>query len=403
VNINNRLGLIACSLFLLALTACGGGGGGDTGGGTPATTPPSTTTNGSTPGNTSGSPDNGSSAPPPTANTSRFLYMVANSEDGRYTLIKSYSIDAATGALAGIGETGREHFPGGGLIAVDPFSKFLYAEGDGKFTGYSINGATGALTSTGTSVPAHIGSDTLHFVPSGKFAYAPNMGNEDPTGTVSGYSVNAANGALSEIPGSPFPSGERSFWIAFDPSGKFAYVANALSGIWGYRIDSTTGALTNIGSISEQGTNFVAVAPSGKFAYVVNYLANDISVYSIDPTTGLLTSIGPRVHTEESPGYLTFTPSGKFAYVTLAADDILVYSVDTTTGVMTSLGPATGPRSGRAAFTIEASGKFAYVGNMDLGNVSAYRVDAATGALTEIPGSPFATGALPHSLVAAGQ
>jgi len=89
--------------------------------------------------------------------------------------------------------------------------------------------------------------------------------------------------------------------------------------------------------------------------------------------------------------------------VTLAADDILVYSVDTTTGVMTSLGPATGPRSGRAAFTIEASGKFAYVGNMDLGNVSAYRVDAATGALTEIPGSPFATGALPHSLVAAGQ
>jgi len=43
---------------------------------------------------------------------------------------------------------------------------------------------------------------------------------------------------------------------------------------------------------------------------------------------------------------------------------------------------------------------FVYVGNYDSNNVSAYRVDAATGALSPVIGSPFATAAGPSSIVA---
>jgi YVTN family beta-propeller protein len=60
-----------------------------------------------------------------------------------------------------------------------------------------------------------------------------------------------------------------------------------------YTIDPTSGALTSIGTIAA-GTFPVSVAvdPSGKFAYVANHGSNNVSMYAIDPTTGVLTLIG---------------------------------------------------------------------------------------------------------------
>ncbi|MGH7985387.1 MAG: hypothetical protein ACREQX_03765, partial [Candidatus Binataceae bacterium] len=46
-----------------------------------------------------------------------------------------------------------------------------------------------------------------------------------------------------------------------------------------------------------------------------------------------------------------------------------------------------------------ATQEFAYVANEGSGNVSAYTIDATTGALTPISGSPFAAGADPISVI----
>jgi 6-phosphogluconolactonase len=85
--------------------------------------------------------------------------------------------------------------------------------------------------------------------PSGKFAYVANAGDN----TVSGYTINSATGALTAIAGSPFASGGSGpLSVAVDPSGKFAYVVNgsvtdfAGVNVSGYTINSTTGALTAI-------------------------------------------------------------------------------------------------------------------------------------------------------------
>ena len=81
--------------------------------------------------------------------------------------------------------------------------------------------------------------------------------------------------------------------MAVGPTGRFAYVAN-----WGsndvsmYTIDGTTGALTSIGTIAGSNPTSIAIHPSGKFAYVTNSASNDISMYSIDAATGALTLIG---------------------------------------------------------------------------------------------------------------
>jgi 6-phosphogluconolactonase len=132
--------------------------------------------------------------------------------------------------------------------------------------------------------------------PSGKFAYVVNfLGG---SGRVSGYTINPSTGALTAITGAPFPAaGDVSNSVAVDPSGKFAYVVNAsdtqasFNNVSGYTMNPSSGALTAIaGSPFAAGTipHSVAVDPSGKFAYVANAVDNNVSGYTIDPSTGAL-------------------------------------------------------------------------------------------------------------------
>ena len=194
-------------------------------------------------------------------------------------------------------------------IAVDPAGKFAYVLNGGCYGGiggylsmYTINPATGAMASIGPPVWTYDGDSpgSMAVDPSGKFVYVANPGDpwSPDYGSVSMYSINATTGALTytgmlsgNCPGLCFPSS-----VAVDPSGKFAYVASGGAdfpfNVEMYTIDATTGALTSIGTIAA-GTApvFVAVDPAGKFAYVTNSGSNDVSMYSIG-TTGTLTLIG---------------------------------------------------------------------------------------------------------------
>jgi 6-phosphogluconolactonase len=42
--------------------------------------------------------------------------------------------------------------------------------------------------------------------------------------------------------------------------------------------------------------------------------------------------------------------------------------------------------------------KFLFVSNQNANNLSAFSINTSTGILTPIPGSPFATGAVPHGV-----
>jgi DNA-binding beta-propeller fold protein YncE len=195
---------------------------------------------------------------------------------------------------------------------VDPAGKFAYVMNGGCIGGvggyvsmYTINPTSGALASIGPPVStygygAYAGSVTVD--PFGKFAYVTNSGDvydygDGADGSVAMYTINATTGALTSTgtingncPGLCFPSS-----VVVDPSGKFAYVASGGGGypynVEMYTINGTTGALTSIGTIAA-GTDPVSVAvdPSDKFAYVTNSGSNDVSMYSIG-STGTLTLI----------------------------------------------------------------------------------------------------------------
>jgi YVTN family beta-propeller protein len=152
----------------------------------------------------------------------------------------------------------------------------------------------------------------------------------------------------------------------------------------------------------------IAVDPAGKFAYVMNGgckggVGGYVSMYTINPNTGVLASIGPPVWTYgygAYPGSVTVAPFGKFAYVTNSGDvydygdgadgSVAMYTINATTGALTSTGTINGNCPGLcfpSSVVVDPSGKFAYVaggGGSVPYNVGMYAINATTGALTSI-------------------
>ena len=295
-------------------------------------------------------------------------------------------------------------------IAVEPAGKFAYVassgcSGGGYVSMYTINPITGALASIGP--PVSSGDEGANFVtvdPFGKFAYVATPGDvydygNDAYGSISTYSINPTTGALTSTTGGingTGINGTPEFFnsVALDPSRKFAYAADGgafpagsfggSSSVSMYAINSTTGALTTIGTIAAgTGPDSVAVDPAGKFAYVTNFGSNDVSMYTIDATTGALTTIG-TIAAGTGPDSVAVDPAGKFAYVAdSSSSEVSMYTIDGTTGALTSIGTITAG-STPTSIAIHPSGKFAYVADSSSSEVSMYTIDTTTGVLTLI-------------------
>ena len=331
----------------------------------------------------------------------KFAY-VADTEIGASCdvgYVSMYMINPTTGALASIGLPVSTQDSNAESVTVDPFGKFAYVANYGSVTIYTINPTTGALASIGP--PVSTGDSDANSVtvdPFGKFAYVASMGNPDFSiggdGSVTMYTINATTGALTytgsilgNCPGLCVPLS-----VVVDPSGKFAYVPNGagiVPNVAMYTINATTGALTSIGTVAVAVggfANWAAVDPSGKFAYVTaspTGSADDVSMYTINATTGALTSIG-TVAAGTGPVSVVVDPSGKFAYVAnRASNDISMYTINATTGALTSIGTIAAG-SIPTSIAIHPSGKFAYVTNSASNNISMYSIDTTTGVLTLI-------------------
>jgi YVTN family beta-propeller protein len=299
-------------------------------------------------------------------------------------------------------------------IAVDRIGKFAYVANEGcgdstfgNVSMYTIDPTTGALASIGPPVLSNDeGAHSVAADPSGRFVYVANWGEGDTAGSVSAYTIDSTKGALTftgtingVCPGLCAP------WsVAVDSSSKFAYVANEAgftpTNVSMFTINATTGALTSIGMIAGGRSTSVAVDPKAAFAYVATESdppgsAGNVSMYTINITTGALTSIG-TIAARTNPTSVAVDPAGKFAYVTNSgSNDVSMYSVNATTGALTSTGTiaaGTNPTS----VAVDPTSKFAYVTNSGSNDVSMYTINAATGALASI--GTIAAGSSPTSI-----
>lgn len=323
--------------------------------------------------------------------------------------------------------------------------------GTNTVSGYSINTTTGAWTAVPGSPFATNAPILPLFVavdPTGKYAYVPGIGSDADHCYVAAYSIEAASGRLTEISGSPFHEGQ-CWSIAFDPEGRFVYlaetpsqvrafdirssqgaltaqisvysfggegfnlsiiadasgrnrlyVANTEIGVYGYDMTASTGELTLIqgspfpGAFSPAG---LAMDPQSKFLYATNMegLDGSVSAFSVNTASGQLTAItGSPFPAGDKAWSVAVDPSGRFAYVAgKDSDEVIAYAINPSTGALTFVGSSFSLGTQPYFVAIEPTGKFAYVADHGSDAVSAYAINQSTGALTQLSGSPFSLGA----------
>ena len=208
--------------------------------------------------------------------------------------------------------------------------------------------------------------------------------------------------------------------VTVDPTGRFAYVANTSLrqrlGLQHRRRDRRprSRSLTwmpvrrGIQPSIAAGTNPTpspSTPPASSPTWRITAPTTS-RAYSIDAATGGLDRLLPTVKGRNgniamamSKGTAAVTYTPKFAYVAnRGSDNISAYSIDASTGALTSVGTtsAVAGRTHPSSVSADPSGRFAYVADGASNNVSAYSINAATGALTHV--STVATGTYPESV-----
>jgi 6-phosphogluconolactonase len=240
------------------------------------------------------------------------------------------------------------------------------------------------------------------------------MANEDGN-SVSAYKIEE-NGALTQVRGSPFPSGKWPFSLVVDLHARLVFTANMGDDtISIYRIEAD-GSLEHLAD-SPAGPMPAALAidPFGRFLYVTNLdgtkgdpqgdpgAFDNITSYRI-ASNGALTAVS-TVMTGYSPLSIAPDPKGQFIYVGNVPlpehiETISGYRVNGN-GSLTQLPGSPFPDGeGPIAMAIDPLGRFLYAaGEWDLA-LNTYGI-ARTGALTELP-TTIGDGLYPSNTVAVG-
>ncbi len=184
---------------------------------------------------------------------------------------------------------------------------------------------------------------------------------------------------------------------------QFVIVANAGSNdVSVYAINPNSGALTQVeGSPFATGPQPVTVAidPKGKFAYVANQNypsgQGSVSVYSINPASGVLAQVegSPFGDAYGEPYGAAVTPSGQFFYTpNVYSGDVSAYAIDATSGALSPISGYFWAEGEPEGIAVDPTGKFAYTSNSESNDVSGFTINSTSGVLTPVQGSPFTTG-----------
>lgn len=318
----------------------------------------------------------------------------------------------------------------GGVGVVVAQGKYLYAVMNDlqKIFGWSIgtNGSLTALSGFPLSVPSLSGISG--------FSYNQQVVITNPAGTLM-FVAEATNeqilvfqisssGALTAVSGSPFSTAAASLApqnMGMDGLGRFLYVSHASdthSGttVVGYSVSSTgsnVGALTLIpGSPFNIPLWQMEGDPSGNYLIGISgktqsiYGSNDknLYVYSIDQTTGVLTAApGSPMATVYAPFNIAIQPksvNGEFIYsfslndAGTGTNPIEAYKLDATTGALSLVTGSPFSIATPTAFgQFDQSGNYLFIYSGVAPSVSLGVVNvASTGALSEtLPTTPLVT------------
>ena len=218
------------------------------------------------------------------------------------------------------------------------------------------------------------------------------------------------DGALKEIPGSPFPVAGGASALAIHPGGKLLYVVTGTDGqgIVVFDRDAETGKLEPARPVAVRSEAHLAIVPSGRLMIAENASNIDqITLFSVDLATGELTPQPPMARS--LPWAVAVDPQGGFAALAVASPgtiglpgEIQIFRIDNSTSTMT-LVPGTPIAAGNGPFDVkfDLQGKLVYSVARGDNSIAGFMLDRSSGSLTPVPGSPFKVGDTPIELTVA--
>jgi 6-phosphogluconolactonase len=136
--------------------------------------------------------------------------------------------------------------------------------------------------------------------------------------------------------------------LAFHPKLPIVWVLNELdSTTTTYRWDGEHGVLAPIQVITTLPTDFtgystaaeIVVSLDGRFVYGSNRGHDSVAQYAVNPTDGLLTSVGWQPTQGRVPRFIGLDPSGRFLYAANEqGDTILTFRVEAASGRLVPTG-----------------------------------------------------------------
>ena len=255
-------------------------------------------------------------------------------------------------------------------------------------------------------------------------AYVGSLTSSDTKNDISRFALNPQTGALGLIDAQS-SGDDNPTWLAIDPSNRYLYAANSVTGdttphpdgsISAFAINGKNGQLAHLNNVNSHGSNpaHCSIHPSGKWLLVANYGAagnHSASVIAIndDGSLGALVDqvhipvgppeLGAQIAVDAPTGSYAISGhdaphahqfqcdgAGKFAFLTdLGTDRTLIYAFDADTGKLKQTEQnhvcetsGAGPRH----FVFHPNGRYFYLINEEASTVSFLTYESDTGALT---------------------
>ena len=263
--------------------------------------------------------------------------------------------------------------------------------GGGGTSTYTIGGTVAGLTG-GSLVLKNNGSDALTITAnSTSFAFATAQTSGATYSVAVGSQPNGLTCSVSN--GSGTIANASITNITVFCQSQYVYVPNRDSQpvftVSMFTISPTTGVLTALSPATITDTDFhsptaIAINPAGTFAYVVNYFQHTVLMFAINSSTGVLTALSPAaVRTDPSNDAangnsisIAINPAGTFAYVVNHyTNKIAMFAINTSTGILSPLStPSVSSGNDPRWISINPAGTFAYVTNYADNTLTIYSI-----------------------------
>ncbi|HYH16494.1 MAG TPA: lactonase family protein [Flavisolibacter sp.] len=182
------------------------------------------------------------------------------------------------------------------------------------------------------------------FSPDNKYLFVPDLGIDQ----IVVYGFNAKTGMIKPKKNHiKVTAGSGPRHLDFHPSGKWAYLAQELSGTVtvfkhekGNLVEQQVISMLPADYSGAATSADIHVSPNGKFLYASNRnTSNTIAIFKINPADGSLELVGHQSTMGKAPRNFNFDPTGKLLLVAnQETNNIVIFNVNSDTGLLTYSG-----------------------------------------------------------------